>query len=619
MDNKSTGLNESREERRKSLAEDVTQDFLRRQRERKSCEAAWRLNMNFLNGKQYCGINSACEIEDEQPSFYWQPKRVFNHIAPTIDLRCAKLSRVRPALCVYAATGEEADLNAARLASAVLSAACEKVNMTEKVSDAIMWSETCGTSFYKVIWDNYGGNEVGLTDAGEKLYEGDVKVTAISPFEIYPYSLDEESLEAQPSLIHARAVPVTDIYAAYGVRLAGRDKGEFAYSTQKKPYKEGAEDKKEGLEANYELVIERYERPSADFPDGRFTVVAGGQLLYDGILPYKNGDGGGRIYPFIKQTSVRTAGKFFGSSVIERMIPVQRAYNAVRNRKHEFLNRISVGSIAVEDGSVDTDELIEDGLRPGKVIVYRQGGKPPEMLSLGSVPEAFGSEEELLQDEFSRISGTGDLTQSGDKFSSVTSATGLQLLIEEDESRLTVCYESIKSALKLAGKHILRLYRQFATDARLLKTAGENGALKLYCFKGSDISSDDVVLESDSELNLTPAERRAVVYDLIEKGLLDGDDGKMSRTVKNRVLKFIGYEKFAGERDLSDMHSARAGDENIAMRQAEANVKEYDDHAIHIREHTAFLLSDSLDEVQEARICSHIKIHRQKLKEEQDG
>lgn len=613
--NLSATESERAKEREHELAEEVTQDFYRRQRERKKYETVWKLNMNFVQGRQYCGINAAGEIEDEEAGYRWQPKRVFNHIAPIVELRCAKLSRVKPALAVRAATGEESDLNAAKLSAAVLNAACERSDMENALSQATMWSETCGTAFYKILWDNYGGNEVGLTDEGEKVYEGDVRITVLSPFEIYPYSLDEESIESQPSLIHARAVPVQDIYSAYGVKLKGKNLKQFSLYNFTLPAA-GEEREEDG---GYELVIERYERPTADMPDGRFTVAAGGELLYDGALPYTNGASGGRSYPFVKQTSLRVPGSFFGTSVVERMIPVQRAYNAVRNRKHEFLNRISMGTVAVEDGSVDADELAEDGLRPGKIIVYRQGGKPPEMLTLGTVPDAFDNEEETLQDEFYNISGTGDLTQNGDNFSSVTSATGLQLIIEQDESRLTVCYESIKSALKSAGRQILRLYRQFATDARLLKCAGENGAIKLYYFKGSDITAEDVVLESDSDLNLTPAEKRSVVFELIEKGLLNGDDGKMSRSVKNRVLQFIGYDKFAGERDLNGMHAARAGDENIAMRTQAAEVKDYDDHEIHIKEHTAFLLSEKLEGEQEERICAHIQNHKLKLKENDNG
>ena len=54
-------------------------------------------------------------------------------------------------------------------------------------------------------------------------------------------------------------------------------------------------------------------------------------------------------------------GAFFGTCVVDRMIPLQRAYNAVRNRKHEFLNRLTMGVVAVEDGSVDAEALAEEG------------------------------------------------------------------------------------------------------------------------------------------------------------------------------------------------------------------------------------------------------------------
>lgn len=67
--------------------------------------------------------------------------------------------------------------------------------------------------------------------------------------------------------------------------------------------------------------------------------------------------------------------------MVERTIPIQRAYNAVKNRKHEFLNRIAVGVLAVEDGSVDVDNLETEGLSPGKILVYRQGSNPPRLMS----------------------------------------------------------------------------------------------------------------------------------------------------------------------------------------------------------------------------------------------
>ena len=211
---------------------------------------------------------------------------------------------------------------------------------------------------------------------------------AVSPFEIYPDTLSEEDLYAQPSIIHARAVPAEDIYLAYGVEVAGRDIDEYAETSLGSLALRGVGShlKQSTVKHGYEVVIEKYSRPNAENEEGRLTVVAGHKLLYDGPLPYINGENGTRTYPFVRQCCLPVAGSFFGKCVVDRLIPVQRAYNAVKNRKHEFLNRISMGVLAVEEGSVDTDELVEDGLVPGKILVYRQGGTPPEMMTLGTIP-----------------------------------------------------------------------------------------------------------------------------------------------------------------------------------------------------------------------------------------
>jgi hypothetical protein len=567
--------------------------------------------MNFASGNQYCDVNTAGEIYEEDKKYYWQSRRVFNHISSMLDTRCAKLGRIRPSLTVRAASDEEKDKHSASLASSILSAVSEDCDLDGLISEASMWSETCGTAFYKVMWDSGAGNQLATTSEGKKVYGGDVKISVLSPFEIYPYTLSEQKIEEQPSIIHARAMPVQDIFDMYGVKLAGRDIDEFSlspYSTSSHSRKNMAEIR--AVRHGYELVIERYVRPTSTEKEGRLTIVAGGELLYDGSLPYINGNEGVRGYPFIRQVSIKLAGSFFGSSVVDRLIPLQRAYNAVKNRKHEFLNRISMGCVAVEDGSIDTDELIEDGLTPGKVIVYRQGTKPPEMLTLGSVPSEFSAEEENLLTEFAKVSGTGDITENVDSFTGVTSATGLQLIIDQDETRLNGAYNEIKRAMKEIGRQVLRLYRQYATDIRLMKYAGENNVLQLFYFKGSDISSDDVILDADSDSNMTTAQRRNVIYEMIDRGLFTDENGKISVSAKNKILELIGYKGLAGERDLGELNRARAGEENLQLKKGNVEVKSYDDHETHIVEHTAFLLTEKLSKDVEKRICEHIEEHK---------
>lgn len=592
------------------IAEEVTEDFLKRQQERRLIERGWQLNANFVDGKQYCDVNSSGEIFEEEKEYFWQSRRVFNHIAPLVDLRCSRLGRIRPQLIVRPSGAEERDRHSAALSSAILAARADEIDGA--VADATVWSEICGTAFYKIIWDGNAGGAVGREDGGRKLNQGDVKVYALSPFEIYPYSLALESLEMQPSLIHARAVAVEDIYSAYGVRLQGRSLDEINCSNG---HMAGGKEK----DGAFELVIERYERPTEEMKQGRLVIVAGGALLYDGVLPYANGDDESRVYPFIKQLALPRAGCFFGASVVDRLIPLQRAYNAVKNRKHEFLNRISMGTLAVEDGSVDADELAEDGLTPGKIIIYRQGGTPPEMLTLGSVPSEFSTEEDNLIKEFSSVSGTGDISDKTNGVAGVTSATGLRLILEQNVERMNFSCQQIKRALREIGRQTLRLYRQFASDVRLVKFTNPDDSLGLYYFKGSDVSSDDICLVADSEPNMSEAERRTCVYDLLDKGLLTGADGKLTLSAKNKALELLGFKAFAGERDLSELNRSRAGEENLKMRTRDAEVKDYDDHATHITEHTAFLLSGQATGECEARICAHLKIHKSKLKEAENG
>lgn len=90
------------------------------------------------------------------------------------------------------------------------------------------------------------------------------------------------------------------------------------------------------------------------------------------------------------------------NGIVAQLVPIQRAYNNIKNRKHEYMNRLSLGLMIVEDGSIDLDNLEEEGLAPGKVIVYRQGSMPPNLLQQSTaLLDAFSKEEDRLRDEFS--------------------------------------------------------------------------------------------------------------------------------------------------------------------------------------------------------------------------
>ena len=589
---------------RDEVLNDLFADFYSRQDERRKLEKQWELDLEFLAGNQYCEISPRGEVEEEEKYYYWQNRGAFNHIAPIIDSRVAKLTKMKPIMSVKAAGAEESDVKNAKLATALVNSSYQRLSLGDVISKTTGWSESCGTGFYFIGWNPDAGKLLGEVD-GKKVFEGDVVVESVSPFEIYPDSLCYENIESCESIIRARAMKTADVERLYGITVAGEDVKVF-----------GVDKAATGKSIVHDsvLVLEKYERPTADFPDGRLIVACEKTILYMGELPYINGVEGRRGFPFVKQNSIDKAGCFFGMSMVERLIPVQKAYNAVKNRKQEFLNRLTMGVVAVEDGSVDTDELAEEGLSPGKIIVYRQGATPPALMGTGTMPTDLNREEDRLLNEFILLSGVSEFSRSTD-VAAGTSGVALQLLIEQEDARLNAVTENVRSAIRETAKQMIRLFKQFATSTRLLRTAGEQGKVELYYFNSSDLGSDDVVFDTENELSYTPAQKKSAVYELIDAGLLTDDTGKLSERTKAKLLEILGFGSIDNTLDIESLHINKADEENLSGFRKPIGVDEYDDHELHIAEHTRFLLSAESEGVRnnpetKENALEHLRAHK---------
>lgn len=589
---------------RDEVLNDLFADFYNRQDERRKLEKQWELDLEFLAGNQYCEISPRGEVEEEEKYYYWQNRGAFNHIAPIIDSRVAKLTKMKPIMSVKAAGAEESDVKNAKLATALVNSSYQRLSLGDVISKTTGWSESCGTGFYFIGWNPDAGKLLGEVD-GKKVFEGDVVVESVSPFEIYPDSLCYENIESCESIIRARAMKTADVERLYGITVAGEDVKVF-----------GVDKAATGKSIVHDsvLVLEKYERPTADFPDGRLIVACEKTILYMGELPYVNGVEGRRGFPFVKQNSIDKAGCFFGMSMVERLIPVQKAYNAVKNRKQEFLNRLTMGVVAVEDGSVDTDELAEEGLSPGKIIVYRQGANPPALMGTGTMPTDLNREEDRLLNEFILLSGVSEFSRSTD-VAAGTSGVALQLLIEQEDARLNAVTENVRSAIRETAKQMIRLFKQFATSTRLLRTAGEQGKVELYYFNSSDLGSDDVVFDTENELSYTPAQKKSAVYELIDAGLLTDDTGKLSERTKAKLLEILGFGSIDNTLDIESLHINKADEENLSGFKKPIGVDEYDDHELHIAEHTRFLLSAESEGVRnnpetKENALEHLRAHK---------
>lgn len=728
------------------IVKEVVSDYEKRKNAKRGLEQAWLLNMNFLVGNQFSYINSAGEIDEISRTSTSESREVFNHIAPIVESRLAKLGRVKPSFAVRPASTSESDLETAKITKKILDSVGATLNISNIMTDATMWSEVTGTSFYKLVWDaglgtvvgfktstgevlnvkqvekikkiigegknlfvNAGGlifdeegqvfnssekiksisendfkkqleeadnlargsvseldnlGEVDKTSAskgeGEKfskdnktnssnlksgsfgedilglktgdgdlecgfrlfdlselvpVFDGDVDISVCSPFEIFPESASVFEVSDQPSIIHAHAVDVNEFEEYYGVKANAETLntisldntlGSDGFLTGRSSIKKVVGERVDNLV----LVIERWIKPNKIYKNGRLTVVGGGNLLYDGDMPYAE-------YPFVKQVSNRVVGSFWGVSVVERCIPIQRAYNSVKNRKLECMGRLCGGVLAVEEGSVDVADLEENGLLPGKILVYRNGASLPMFMNAGSIPRELSEEEERLSNELISVSGVSELMRNSTLPSQVNSGTAISLLIEQDDTRLSVTAENIRTAMLELSKNILNLYKLFVDGGKLAKITDECGRLQIFYWNKSDITSSDIVLETANELSESLSNRKQMVLELLKYGLLQNDDGRLDERTKNKVIEMLGFGNWENGADETALQVSRAKMENVAS--ADLMVLEVDNHNIHIKEHTKHILeiaSDGVVSEKVLKLLKHINDHKMILQNE---
>ena len=104
-----------REKFYEDLVKETVADFKERQNARKSIERNWELNLNFYSGNQYVKINGRGEVSDDEKNYYWQSREVYNHIAPIVETRLSKFSRVNPKFSVKPSSDDDEEVGASKI------------------------------------------------------------------------------------------------------------------------------------------------------------------------------------------------------------------------------------------------------------------------------------------------------------------------------------------------------------------------------------------------------------------------------------------------------------------------------------------------------------------------
>ena len=587
---------------KEDVIQKVLEDLEKRKQERSVLEQQWTLNANFLVGNQYCEINPyRGDIEQLEPVYDWLERETFNQIAPLVETRIANLKKLSFMMKVNPATNELDDYAKAETSTSVLQHTQKVTDFESKKNTSIGWNELTGNCFWLSWWDKDKGEKYAVEQTldidanGEQkstetaYYQGDLDYGLITPYELYPESIFKQTVEAQRSIILEQVKTVDDIYDLYGVKVEGTNVETFELT----PIGSGGGFGYENTTVtighrtldNAEKVITYFERPSKHKPNGQMIIIIGDKhLVYYGDLPYS------RI-PIVQSVCIEVAGQFFGKSAIERMIPIQRAYNGCVNRIHEFIKQVAIGSYIVEEGSIDIEFYEQEGQAPGAYLVYKQGSQPPVPIQNGTLPSEIMTERYNLKQDMEYAAGVSQLMVYGQAPSGVTSGKALDNLMEIDNTRLSLTGDHIRNAVKKLAIMWLEIYKKYATTHRIVNYVGANNIGKAIVWSHEDINSYDVEYTTENELLMSEDAQKQRFFDMYNMGMFTDDDGRIPMRVKLRALEYSKVGNYSDIMNINLLQMQAAQRENVFFENGVIpEVSDFDEHEIHIEEHLRYIL-----------------------------
>ena len=615
--------------------EDIIQNVLteleKRRGQRSSLEMQWTLNANFLVGNQYCEVNPyRNEIEQLQPVYDWLNRETFNNIAPLIETRIANLKKINYMMKVKPATNELDDYDKAEVSTSVLQYIQKESDFESKKNTAIYWNELCGNCFWLSWWDKDKGEmlvrettvvvgEDGVEQKREQAYyQGDIDYGLITPYEIFPESIFKQGVEAQRSIILEQVKSVEDIYDLYGIDVEGSNIETFELTPVASGGGLGYENTVISLghrtAENAEKVVTYFERPSRTKPNGKMIIIVGDEhLVYYGDMPYSK-------IPIIQTVCHEVAGQFFGKSTIESLIPLQRTYNGCINSIHEYIKRLSLGNILVEEGSVDIEEYEDHGLEPGAFLVYRKGANPPVPVKNGTLPAEIMNERYNLKNDMEYIAGVSQLMVTGNTPSGVTSGTAISNLMEIDNTRLSLTGDHIRNSIRKLAIQWLEIYKRYANTRRVVNCVGSNNIGKVLVWSSDDINSYDVDYVTENELLMSEDMQKENFFNAFNMGLFTDKNGRIPERVKNKAKEFMKVGNYSELMNLDMLQIQAAQRENAFFEEGVLpEVSEFDDHEIHSEEHMRYILQMDFHLLKRkkpeyaAALENHLRQHKQAL------
>ena len=594
---------------------------------------------------------------------------VSNRIAQKVDGIVALMTSAMPEFSAKPGSARHEDRVAARVATRLCEDYYRSTLAKEKEERLVLWSALTGAGFLyntgkednqtkrRLYKDPMTGayvpadalseyERIALEQEGDFLDVSDIEpdIEVLSPYAVN-FDPEATTIDEARFMVHVEEVSIDYVFERFGV-IVGPD----SLPPQMVSYRErlatfygtiGA-----GLTWNSrsllgdtstnterettvlkEVVFKPYVQKQRngkwkEYPKGRYVVVAGGRVMYDGDNPFweagfKNG------FPVSMFGWRPMPGRFWPKSYVEDLIAPARAYNETRRAAIESFRTMGMPKWVTAKGSQLRKGQFDD--RSGEVLTYNPhaGPAPAPVLPRSIDGNAVNHLIMAAQADLEDASGIHDLL-SAKVPSNMRSGPAMELAMESDVTDLTPKMRRLKGCIENALTNLVRAAGTMLGDDAIVQITGARPG-DVSTFRASlvrGVRSIEIIPGSFAVRSKAAVQEK--ILNAIQAGALDPASNRGDREV---VMRGLEFNEFHTELTRTERQRDTAELENEAMSAPVPlakfpSINDFDDDEIHIEVHASFIQSDDfrrLPPAQQSAILGHRMKHVQRRQQAQQA
>ncbi|HZX09502.1 MAG TPA: hypothetical protein VFG01_01035 [Acidobacteriota bacterium] len=574
----------------------------------KNYHEKWKEEIAFLEGDQYLYYSkSTNQLEDTKPYIEREVKNVYNRILPSVRQAWSDIQYPHE-YYLYPGTNEDSDLKAARIGTSLIDFTNEEGEFREKANWAKLYSIVLGACYWKEWW-NEDLSGFMLKDGKAVKVKGDVDYNWVNPFNARP---DPSSIKRKGWrwFMEGIEMPLSKIEDVYGLEpgtLSSSTKGEgigsgtfyaasseseitgkaFGVSSDSGIFRR--ESRSGGTEA-LGLAIERWQRPSSNHPNGRYVVVCGDWLLWDGDNPAPN-----RELPYFKLPGiVPKIGSIVSESLVRVMIPAQRQYNQYMSYIDEFVKNFRTKGM-IPFGSMPKPEY-EKFTRAGVDYLFfnpRLGN--PYYQNPPPLPEGFIERAQTMENEIGLASSIrkpslGQLPQ----YTQRPSGVFYKELVARDKAVLYPTLDEMDKSFRDAIRFRLELIKQKYSVSRLIKVGGEGKGREIFEFKGAELGDNsDVRIKAGVDIFTNKEKKEEIVMSMVQNGTIKDPKEALN------LMGHKGIGEYTEEAFIDERQAERRLDK-LKNKSKQIIPDPDDNHSVHFKVFNTYRKKEEFEDLDKA-------------------